>query len=116
MRAAALAAALLAASVTFGLPGGTAQASVYQRGHAVYYGGKYNRHTRLTAAHRTLPLGTWVRVTHTRTGRSVDVLINDRGPFGNASRVIDLSRTAASRLGILSAGVAPVTVQVLPRS
>ena len=69
----------------------------------------------MTAAHRTLPLGTWVRVTHTRTGRSVDVLINDRGPFGNATRVIDLSRTAAARLGILSAGQALVTVRILSR-
>ncbi|EYB67713.1 hypothetical protein DEIPH_ctg033orf0145 [Deinococcus phoenicis] len=111
-----LAAVLVAGSLLAGqLPGGTAQASSFQQGQAVYYGGKYNRHTRMTAAHRTLPLGTWVRVTHTRTGRSVDVLINDRGPFGNHRRVIDLSRTAASRLGILSAGVAPVTVRVLSR-
>ncbi|GAA5512220.1 endolytic peptidoglycan transglycosylase RlpA [Deinococcus carri] len=110
MRAAALAAVLLAGSLVGGAQAG---ASGFQHGQAVYYGGKYNRHTRLTAAHRTLPLGTWVRVTHTRTGRSVDVLINDRGPFGNRRRVIDLSRTAASRLGILSSGVAPVTVRVL---
>lgn len=86
-----------------------------QHGHAVYYGGRFNRHTRLTAAHRTLPLGTWVRVTHRRTGRSVDVLINDRGPYGQASRVIDVSRAAASRLGMLGSGVAPVTVRVLSR-
>lgn len=99
------------------LPGRTqgVRGAIYQRGYAVYYGGRFNRHTRMTAAHRTLPLGTWVRVTHTRTGRSVDVLINDRGPFGNATRVIDLSRTAAARLGILSAGRAPVTVRILSR-
>lgn len=104
MRAALLAALLL---------GTAAQGAL--SGQAVYYGGKWNAHTRMTAAHRTLPLGTWVRVTHVRTGRSVDVLINDRGPFGNRSRVIDLSRAAAARLGILTQGVAPVTLRVLSR-
>ncbi|SMB92539.1 RlpA-like double-psi beta-barrel domain-containing protein [Deinococcus hopiensis] len=88
--------------------------TAYQRGLAVWYGGRYNRHTRMTAAHRTLPLGSWVRVT-LRSGHSVDVLINDRGPYGSRTRVIDLSRTAASRLGILSAGRAAVTVRVLSR-
>ncbi|WP_161882106.1 septal ring lytic transglycosylase RlpA family protein [Deinococcus alpinitundrae] len=81
-------------------------------GQAVYYGGKYNPHTRLTAAHRTLPFGSWVRVT-LPSGHSVDVLINDRGPFGNSRRIIDLSRTAAARLGILGRGVAEVDVRVL---
>jgi len=82
------------------------------RGQAVYYGGKYSPSTRLTAAHRTLPLGSWVRVT-LPSGHSVDVLINDRGPFGNPRRIIDLSRTAAARLGILGRGVAEVDVRVL---
>ena len=82
------------------------------RGQAVYYGGKYSPHTRLTAAHRTLPFGSWVRVS-LRSGHSVDVLINDRGPFGSSRRIIDLSRTAAARLGILSHGVAEVDVRVL---
>ncbi|WP_370637927.1 RlpA-like double-psi beta-barrel domain-containing protein [Deinococcus sp. 14RED07] len=54
-------------------------------------------------------------MTHARTGRSVDVLINDRGPFGVASRVIDVSSEAAAALGILSEGVAPVTLSVLSR-
>ena len=58
----------------------------------------------LTAAHRTLPLGTRVRVTNLDNGRSVDVRINDRGPFvGN--RLIDLSYAAARRLGAIGAGV-----------
>ncbi|WP_034384080.1 septal ring lytic transglycosylase RlpA family protein [Deinococcus sp. YIM 77859] len=92
---------------------GAAQAA--QHGQAVYYSGKWHQSTRMTAAHRTLPLGTWVRVRHVRTGRSVDVLINDRGPFGNRSRIIDLSRAAAARLGILSEGVAPVQLTVLSR-
>lgn len=88
--------------------------AVYQRGLAVWYPGRFSRSTRLTAAHRTLPLGSWVRVT-LQNGHSVDVLINDRGPYGSSSRVIDLSRTAASRLGILSRGTAPVAVRVLSR-
>ncbi|WP_312846400.1 septal ring lytic transglycosylase RlpA family protein [Deinococcus rubellus] len=66
----------------------------------------------MTAAHRTLPLGSWVRVSLSN-GHSVDVLINDRGPFGNSRRIVDLSRTAAARLGILSKGVTEVDVRVL---
>ncbi|MFB9992335.1 RlpA-like double-psi beta-barrel domain-containing protein [Deinococcus oregonensis] len=104
------------------LPGGTdtarvvnEEAPVFQRGTAVYYGGRANNQTSMTAAHLSLPFGTWVRVTHTGTGRSVDVLINDRGPFGVSSRIIDLSREAASVLGIVSQGVAPVTLTVLSR-
>jgi rare lipoprotein A len=61
----------------------------------------------LTAAHRTLPFGTHVRVTNRRNGRSVIVRINDRGPF-LPGRIIDLSPAAAHALGI--SGVAPVTV------
>ncbi|GGR45142.1 hypothetical protein GCM10008959_02810 [Deinococcus seoulensis] len=92
---------------------GTAAQGAGQRGQAVYYGGRRDARTVMTAAHLTLPFGTWVRVTHERTGRSVDVLINDRGPFGVPSRIIDLSREAASVLGILGEGVAPVRVDVL---
>lgn len=66
-----------------------------------------------TAAHRTLPLGTWVEVTRTTTGRQVRVRINDRGPFGDARRIIDLSQRAADDLGIVRAGVAEVRVRVL---
>jgi rare lipoprotein A len=69
----------------------------------------------LTAAHRALPLGTRVRVTNLRNGRSVDVRINDRGPFV-AGRIIDLSRAAAAALDGLDAGVFPVDVVVLPPS
>ena len=64
----------------------------------------------LTAAHRALPLGTRVRVTNLRNGRSVDVRINDRGPFV-AGRIIDLSRAAARALGLLHVGVATVRVE-----
>jgi rare lipoprotein A len=61
----------------------------------------------LTAAHRTLPFGSQVRVTNQRNGRSVTVRITDRGPFVRG-RVIDLSPAAASAIGV--AGLAPVTV------
>ena len=68
----------------------------------------------MTAAHRTLPFGTRVRVTNPRNGRSVIVRINDRGPFIRG-RVIDLSYGAARVLGIISRGIAPVRIQVLGR-
>ena len=90
--------------------------AVFQRGYAVYYGGRRDPQTRMTAAHLTLPFGTWVQVTHTRTGRRVTVKVNDRGPFNGGGRVIDLSTTAARSLGILSEGVAPVTLRILTRS
>ena len=66
----------------------------------------------LTAAHRTLPFGTKVRVTNLKNDRSVVVRINDRGPFAGG-RVIDLSREAASKLGYIRAGVAKVRVTVI---
>ena len=66
----------------------------------------------MTAAHRTLPFGTVVRVLDRKTLRFVIVRINDRGP-GKRERVIDLSKAAAEELGILKRGVAPVIVEVL---
>jgi rare lipoprotein A len=66
----------------------------------------------LTAASRSLPFGTLVRVTNTRTGRSVVVRINDRGPFTHG-RIIDISTAAARQIGM--DGVAPVRVDVLQR-
>jgi rare lipoprotein A len=64
----------------------------------------------MTAAHRSLPFGTMVRVTHRRSGRSVVVRINDRGPFVRG-RVIDLTPAAARELGF--SGLAPVTLSVV---
>ena len=64
----------------------------------------------MTAAHRTLPFGTMVRVTNRRSGRSVVVRINDRGPFVRG-RVIDITTAAARVLGF--SGVAPVTLAVV---
>lgn len=66
----------------------------------------------LTAAHKTLPFGVYVKVEHKRTGKEVVVRINDRGPFvGN--RIIDLSEGAASRLGMLQEGIALVKISAL---
>ncbi|XGB41128.1 MAG: septal ring lytic transglycosylase RlpA family protein [Nodosilinea sp. LVE1205-7] len=66
----------------------------------------------LTAAHRTLPFGTRVRVTNLNTGQQVVVRINDRGPFSHG-RLIDLSSAAAARVGIRAAGVGRVALEVL---
>lgn len=91
-------------------------------GPASWYGGKFHgRRTangerfdmnEMTAAHRSLPFGTRVRVTNERNGRSVVVRINDRGPFVD-NRIIDLSRGAAAAVGMVRTGVAPVRVEVL---
>jgi rare lipoprotein A len=85
---------------------------------SVYSGGRTANGERasaggLTAAHRTLPFGTMVRVTNNRTGRSVVVRINDRGPFVRG-RVIDLTPAAARELGF--SGLANVTLDVVGRS
>lgn len=70
--------------------------------------------TTLTAAHRTLPFGTHVRVTNLGNGRSVVVTIVDRGPFARG-RVIDVSRLAARKLGFLRNGTAKVSLEILGR-
>lgn len=74
-------------------------------------GERYNMNE-LTAAHRTLPFGSKVRVTNRSNNKSVVVRINDRGPFAG-KRVIDLSRAAASALKMMSSGVAPVKLELL---
>ena len=74
-------------------------------------GERYDKNA-LTAAHKSLPLGTVVRVTNLRNGREVVVRITDRGPFGKG-KVIDLSRAAATRINMLRAGVVPVQIEVL---
>lgn len=75
--------------------------------------GEYASAGGMTAAHRTLPFGTKVRVTNQHTGRSVVVRINDRGPFVRG-RVIDITPAAAHELGM--SGLAPVTLTVLGRT
>jgi rare lipoprotein A len=67
----------------------------------------------MTAAHRKLPFGTWVEVRRPDTGRSVRVRVNDRGPWGDARRVIDLSRAAAKELGMLGEGMMKVELRVV---
>ncbi|GGE56603.1 RplA family protein [Halopseudomonas oceani] len=74
--------------------------------------GERYRHDALTAAHRTLPFGTRVRVTNRDNGKSVVVRINDRGPFVRG-RVIDLSKSAFSRIGSVRDGLLPVRLDVL---
>ena len=69
----------------------------------------------LSAAHRTLPFGTRLRVTHMRTGRSVEVVVNDRGPYVGG-RILDLSRQAALLLGIIRDGLADVRLERLTPS
>ena len=66
----------------------------------------------LTAAHRTLPFGTVVRVTYLKSGKSVDVTINDRGPYAK-HRIIDLSGAAAQRIGLITDGHGEVRVEIL---
>lgn len=91
-------------------------------GRASYYGERFRgRRTAsgerfdpdgLTAAHRTLPFGTRLRVTNVRTGRSVVVRVTDRGPF-HGSRILDLSKAAARRIGMVRSGTARVRVERL---
>jgi rare lipoprotein A len=93
------------------------QASYYSdslAGNHTANGERYNPRS-LTAAHRSLPFGTHVRVTRDDTRESVIVRINDRGPFAGRRRIIDLSRAAAERLAMLRAGVVDVHVEVLGR-
>src|SRR2546426_11155646 len=72
----------------------------------------FDTYKELTAAHRTLPFNTLVRVTNKANGRAVDVRINDRGPWVEG-RVIDLSVRAAREIGLVRAGVVPVKLKVL---
>jgi rare lipoprotein A len=106
---------------------GSPQTSAPTGGHelqglASWYAGKFQGRTTasgevfdtnlLTAAHKTLPFGTVVRVTHLENGRSVEVRINDRGPFVEG-RVIDLSRAAAEAIGMTGEGIAAVELTIV---
>jgi rare lipoprotein A len=75
-------------------------------GRTAASGETYNQNA-MTAAHKTLPFGTKVKVVNQKTGKSVTVKINDRGPY-HGGRVIDLSKAAASQLGIIKAGTGKV--------
>jgi rare lipoprotein A len=86
-------------------------ASFYSYDPRTASGEKFDKNE-LTAAHRTLPFGTRVRVTDVATGRSVTVRVNDRGPFVRG-RVVDVSASAAETLGITAKGVAKVKLDVV---
>ena len=88
-------------------------ASYYWQPQRVASGGWFNPNA-MTAAHKTLPFGTRVRVTNARNGQSTVVTINDRGPYV-AGRVIDLSSAAAGAINMKGAGVVPVRIAVLGR-
>lgn len=94
-----------------------------EHGKASYYGSNYEttRKTasgkpydkkKLTAAHKTLPFGTIVRVTNKKNGKTVDVEINDRGPFIEG-RIIDLSVEAAHELGMMDSGIIQVSIDII---
>lgn len=100
----------------------TAVAASAGGGHASYYGKRFHGRTTangekfnmnaMTAAHKTLPFGTKVKVTNRNNGKSVVVRINDRGPY-IGGRVIDLSRGAAAKIGMLNSGTANVSIDIL---
>ena len=129
MRSLILAIALLAIACTPPLPnkktttGATQQLPPgVQLGVASWYGGKHHGgptasgerfdKNAMTAAHRTLKMGTRVRVIRNKNNRSVIVRINDRGPYGKG-RIIDLSEAAARALDMIDDGIAQVRVEVL---
>ena len=96
--------------------------SLLESGEATYYGDEFDGKStangekydkdELTAAHRTLPFNTKVRVTNPANGKSVVVRINDRGPF-KKSRIIDLSYAAAKEIGLIARGTANVQLEVV---
>lgn len=101
---------------------GCAGSKFTEEGKASYYsnklagrkmanGEKYNP-KKLTAAHKTLPFGTRIKVTNLETKKSVKVKVTDRGPF-SPGRILDLSYSAADKLNIVKAGVAPVRLKVV---
>jgi len=94
--------------------GATGMASWYGpgfHGNLTANGERYNMNG-ISAAHKTLPFGTVVRVTNLNNGRTIDVRINDRGPFVK-NRVIDLSKGAAQKIDMIRDGVVPVRLQIL---
>ena len=116
IRKAVSAAALAAAILSF------STAAYAQCGGASWYGPGFNgkraasgeifNENAMTAAHRSLPFGTKVMVTDQRTGEAIQVTINDRGPF-HGSRIIDLSKAAASKLGFRNRGTTSVCISQL---
>jgi rare lipoprotein A len=101
---------------------GGSKSAFVQSGQGSYYADKFvgkrtasgapYRPGKLTAAHNTLPFGTKIKVTNAKTGRSVKVTVNDRGPHVKG-RIVDLSKKAANKIGLVDAGVAPVQLKVV---
>ncbi|MDA9554775.1 septal ring lytic transglycosylase RlpA family protein [Pelobium sp.] len=102
------------------------QDTIHKTGKATYYAKKFEgRRTtsgeryhkdKFTAAHKTLPFGTVVKVTNLNNGKSVEVTINDRGPFGKGL-MIDLSQAAAKEIGLYGKGIVPCKISyVLPKN
>ncbi len=115
--------AFLISSLLFFLAAcGSSKSAFTESGQGSYYADKFAgratasgepyRPGRLTAAHNTLPFGTRIKVTNVRTGRSVKVVVNDRGPHVKG-RIVDVSKRAARKLGLVQAGVAPVRIKVI---
>lgn len=99
-----------------------AQPSYDMLGYATWYGSESGKQTAngerfrpdwISAAHKTLPLPSYVEVTALDTGRRILARINDRGPFGESARIIDLSKGAAEQLGVRAKGKAAVRVRVV---
>ena len=101
---------------------GTSKPAFTESGQGSYYADKFAgratasgapyRPGKLTAAHNSLPFGTRIQVTNIRNGRSVKVVVNDRGPHVKG-RIVDVSKRAAEKLGLIEAGVAPVRLKVV---
>lgn len=95
------------------------QDTIQKIGRATYYASKFQgrkttsgdiyRNERFTAAHKTLPFGTVVKVTNLLNGKTVEVVVNDRGPFGKGM-TIDLSQSAAKEIGLFGKGVVPCKI------
>jgi rare lipoprotein A len=93
-----------------------------QTGKASFYADKFEgtptasgekyKHSKLTAAHKTLPFGTKVKITNLANNESVEVIINDRGPYVE-DRIVDLSKSAAEKLGFVNQGLAEVRLEVI---
>ena len=108
-----------AAIAAFSLHGSAQAKTAPGCGHASWYAltsktasGERMNPAKLTAAHRSLPFGTKLKVTNKRNGKSVVVRINDRGPFIRG-RVIDVSKAAAQNIGMVSSGTAQVCYQII---
>ena len=108
---AAIAAAFLSSTAAYAQCGGASWYGPGFNGKRAASGEIFNENA-MTAAHRSLPFGTKVMVTDQRTGNAIEVTINDRGPF-HGSRIIDLSKAAATKLGFRNRGTTSVCISQL---